>query len=129
MYRNESDILEIVNDFCTKNNCSSNMFEVSSIAKDATGGADERLYNNTKVKNKNCTYVIKYYYKLNLIVIWNYSVNHSMSYSYKSIKEKLNNGIRWADKGTEFHTKKQAFVYFDKGEKLTELLRLIINPI
>lgn len=95
----------------------------------ATGGKAERLKNTTKVKNQNCSYVIKFYAKLDLIVIWNYRCNPNMSYSYKTIKEKLANGIRRSDKGTEFHTRKQYYVYFDKSEKLFELLRLIINPI
>ena len=52
-----------------------------------------------------------------------------MNYSYKMIKEKLSNGIRYGDKGTEFHTRKQSWVYFDKSKNFNELLRLIINPI
>ena len=121
-------INEIVNEICSKNNISPNIFEVSSISK-ATGGKSERLENKTKVKNKNVNFVIKYYIKLNIIVIWNYSANTNMNYSYKTIKEKINNGIRYADKGSEFHTKNQYLIYFDKAEKLRELLKLIINPI
>ncbi len=129
MFKNEEEIEKIVNDFCLKNNCSKSIFEVSKIAREATGGKAERLSNGTKVKNEKCTYVIKYYFKLDLIVIWNYSINHSMNYSYKTIKEKLSNGIRYADKGTEIHTRKQYLIYFDKSKNFNELLRLIINPI
>lgn len=79
--------------------------------------------------NKECTYVIKYYLRLNLIVIWHYNINHSMSYSLKTINEKLKSGIRYADKGKEFHTKKQCYVYFDKSEKLYELLNLVTHQL
>lgn len=129
MINNENDIINIVNDFCLNNNCSNSIFEVSKIAETATGGKDERLVNKTPVKNKNCNFVIKYYRKLDIFVIWNYSFNNNMSYSYKAIKEKLNDGIRYGDKGSEFHTRKQYWVYFDKGDRLKELLKLIINPI
>ena len=129
MINNENDIKNIVDKFCLKNHYSSEMFEISKIAESATGGKNERLVNKTPVKNPKCHFVIKYYKQLDIVVIWNYSFNPNMSYSYKTIKEKLNNGIRYGDKGSEFHTKKQYWVYFDKGDRLSELLKVLINPI
>ena len=129
MFNNENEIEKIVSGFCIKNKIDKNIFEISNIAYSQTGGKEERIYNKTKVKNKKCTYIIKYYKALNIIVIWNYAINHNMSYSYKTIKQKLSNGIRYGDKGTGFHTNNQYYVYFDKGEKLNELLKLIYNPI
>lgn len=129
MYISKKEIENIVNDFCKKNNYSPKMFDVSAIARTATGGEKERLTNTTSVTNRECTYVIKYYEKLDIIVIWNYSKSPSMSYSYRTIKEKLSVGIRYADKGRGFHQKEQSLVFFDKGKNLYQLLQLVTNPI
>lgn len=129
MYASEKEIENIVNDFCKKNNRSPGMFEISTIARRATGGKKGILTNKTAVTNRECTYVIKYYERLDIIVIWNYSISPSMSYSYKTIKEKLSVGIRYGDKGTGFHQKKQSYVFFDKGKNLYQLLQLVTNPI
>ena len=114
MYASKKEIENIVNDFCRKNNRSSEMFEVSEIAQRATGGRREILYNKTEVTNGKCIYVIK---------------NHNMNYSYKTIKRKLADGIRCGDKGKGFHSIEQSYVFFDKGKNLYQLLKLIIEPV
>ena len=129
MYASKKEIENIVNDFCKKNNRSSEMFEVSEIAQRATGGSREILYNKTEVTNGKCIYVIKYYAQLDIVVIWNYAKNHNMNYSYKTIKRKLADGIRCGDKGKGFHSIEQSYVFFDKGKNLYQLLKLIIEPI
>ena len=129
MFDDEEKIQEIVYDFCEKNNLDKNMFEISKIARSTTGWKDERIANTTPVKNKKCTFVAKYYLKLDLIVIWNYKANKNMNYSLKTIKEKLSNGIRFADKGTGTHTSKQYIIYFEEGNKLKNLLHFIFKKI
>ena len=128
MIKSQEEIQNLVNIFCEQNKINKNIFEVSTISK-ATGGEKQRVYNTTPVKNTQCTYVIKYYCNLNLIVIWNYKLNPSMNYSLKTINEKLSKGIRGADKGRCSHTNNQAIVYFDFGENLYNLLGLITNRI
>ncbi|MCD8381700.1 MAG: hypothetical protein LUC30_02100 [Clostridiales bacterium] len=129
MYTSKNEIEKIVDDFCEEHHCHREMFEVSEISYNATGGKTGRLYNRTKVINCDCTYVIKYYQKLDIIVIWNYSVSPNMSYNYNTIKQKLAAKLRCGDKGTGFHGKKQSYVFFDKGSELYQLLILITNPI
>ncbi len=124
----QEEIEKIVDTFCEQNKIDKNIFEISSISH-AKGGKDQRLSNRTKVVNKQCTYVIKYYYDLNLIVIWNYKLNTNMSYSLKTINEKLSKGIRCADKGKISHTNNQAIIYFNYSENLYKLLGLINNRI
>ena len=65
MFNSEKEIREFVDNFCKKFKINNNIFEVSTISK-AEGGEKKRLYNNTKVINTNCTYVIKYYIILHL---------------------------------------------------------------
>lgn len=128
MYTNRKEIEDIVIGFCEKNHLSPNMFEVSRISN-ATGGESGELQNTTKVVNQDCTFVIKYYKQLDTIVIWNYAKNPRMSYNYKNIKQKLADGVKYGDKGKEFHNRDQCRVYFDKGEGLVELLKMITNPM
>lgn len=128
MYTNQKEIEDIVKNFTEKNHLPNNLFEVSTISY-ATGGEREVLQNTTKVHNTDCTYVIKYYQKLDIIVIWNYAKKRSMSYSYKNIKSKLADGVKYGDKGSERHNNKQSRVYFDKGDGLVDLLKMITNPI
>lgn len=95
MYANQKEIEDIVIDFCEKNRLPQNMFEVSSISN-ATGGESGVLYNRTKVHNTSCTYVIRYYKKLDIIVIWNYAKNHSIWTFYWLIHPACEN---WESKG------------------------------
>ena len=104
------------------------MFEVSTISN-ANRTKDERVRNLTKVKNKECTYVIKYCANLNLFVIWNYQNDQNMNYSLKTIENKLSNGIMFADKGKISHSKDQSLVYFSYDRDLEKVLHLIINRI
>ncbi|MCC8128891.1 MAG: hypothetical protein LIO51_03000 [Clostridiales bacterium] len=94
MYTCKNEIEKIVDDFCEEYHRPRKMFEVSEIAQRATGGKTGCLQNKTKVINRDCTYVIKYYQKLDIIVIWNYASNPSMSYSYNTRKQILAAGIR-----------------------------------
>ncbi len=126
MFKDIQEIEKIVYDFCDKKNLKKETFEISTISK-ATGGESQKLCNTTKVKNKDCTYVVKFYSNLNLIIIWNYRLNQQMNVSLKTLNEKLENGIRYMDKGIEFHNRKQYHIYFDRGERLSELLHLIIQ--
>lgn len=128
MYNNKNDVRKCVDYFCNRKNIDKSIFEVSSFSS-AMGGKKERLNNNTKVKNKNCVYVIKYYFKLNLFVVWNYKANTSMSYSLKTIKNKLSKGVMFADKGSGFHTINQALIYFAYENDFEKLLNLITNQI
>lgn len=128
MFNDNKEIQKIVNDFSKEKNINKNLFEVSSISN-ATGGKEERLYNTSKVKNTECIYVIKYYKKLKLFVIWNYAMSKKMSYSLKTINEKLSRGINYADKGNGFHTLEQSRVFFDKEENLMKLLNTIFPQI
>ncbi len=128
MFNDKEEIQKIVNDFSKEKNINKNLFEVSSISN-ATGGKEQRLYNTSKVQNTECIYVIKYYKELKLFVIWNYAMSKNMSYSLKTIKEKLSRGINYADKGNGFHTLEQSRVFFDKEENLMKLLNTIFPQI
>ncbi len=128
MFNDKEEIQKIVNDFSKEKNINKNLFEVSSISN-ATGGKEQRLYNTSKVQNTECIYVIKYYKELKLFVVWNYAISKNMSYSLKTIKEKLSRGINYADKGNGFHTIEQSRVFFDKEENLMKLLNTIFPQI
>ena len=128
MFNDKEEIQKIVNDFSKEKNINKNLFEVSSISN-ATGGKEQRLYNTSKVQNTECIYVIKYYKELKLFVICNYAMSKNMSYSLKTIKEKLSRGINYADKGNGFHTLEQSRVFFDKEENLMKLLNTIFPQI
>lgn len=80
MFKDIQEIEKIVYDFCDKKNLKKETFEISTISK-ATGGESQKLCNTTKVKNKDCTYVVKFYSNLNLIIIWNYRLNQQMNVS------------------------------------------------
>ncbi len=47
----------------------------------------------------------------------------------KKIKQKLADGIKYGDRGKVFHNRDQSRVYFNKGDGLIELLKMITNPI
>ncbi len=131
MFNSEKEIRELVDNFCKKFKINNNIFEVSTISK-AEGGEKKRLYNNTKVINTNCTYVIKYYIKLKIFVIWTYSKDSKcagMSFSLKTIRDKLAKGIMWGDKGEEQHPRNQYKVYFSYDADLIKLLSLVTNQI
>ncbi len=128
MFENEQEIRKIVDNFCKERNINKNLFEVSRISM-AKGGEKQRIYNNSPIKNNECNYVIKYYKQLKLFVIWNYSISKKMSYSVKTIHEKLSKGYNHADKGNGFHPLNQSYVWFEKEEKLKELLYAICNQI
>ncbi len=128
MFKNKEEIQKLVNTFCEKNNIDSQMFEVSTISE-ATGGKSKRLYNNTPVVNKKCRFIIKYFRKHELIIIWTYKSNSGMSYSLTTIKDKLSKGIRVGDKGTEQHNKNQELVFFDISQQLEQLLYLVVNKL
>lgn len=121
MFKSQEELDKYINDIFIKQRIDSSMFEISSISN-AIGGKEQRLINRTPVKNVNCTYVIKYYKKLKLFVVWNYKSNHSMSYSFKTIKDKLNKGINYADKGSNFHTINQCKIYFEYEENFEKLI-------
>ena len=127
MFKSREEIQKLVDTFCEKNKIDSQIFEVSSVSN-ATGGERKRLCNNTKIGNKNCRFVIKYFCKYELIIIWTNNKS-GMSYSLKTIEDKLSKGIRASDKGTGYHNKNQEVVYFDKSEKLEQLLYLAISKL
>lgn len=127
--KNNQELLNKLTEFCNYKNIDIKLFEIARIG---TGYGDKyykRLNGPKNVKNKNCTYVIKLFIKYNLVIIWNYKNNHSMSYSYKTIKEKLSKGINKADKGYITHTNNQSEIYFEYSENLDNLLNQLTNNI
>ncbi len=128
MFKAKEEIQEFVDTFCKINNIDSQIFEVSSISS-ATGGESKRLYNKTPIINKNCRFVIKYYCKYDLFIIWTNNNKNAMSYDLITIKDKLSKGIIFADKGTGNHSKNQELVYFDKSERLEQLLNFVVRKL
>lgn len=122
-------LMEILNEFCKNNNVDIKNFEVARIGNGLGSGDRKILSGPSTVKNKDCTYVIKLFVKYNLIVIWNYKNNHNMSYSYETIKEKLEKGIFLADKGKDKHTRDQSVIFFSNSENFETLLNKIIGKI
>ena len=129
MFNEKKEIELIVHNYCEKNKVDEKLFEVSKISKKATGGSSHILNNKTKVSNKNCTYVIKYYSAIDRIIVWNYRANKNMECNIKTINDKLNNGVRCIDKGVMYHGLKQHYMYFEKGNNLIELLNIITQKI
>lgn len=128
MYNDTREIEAIVNKFVEDNKLDKNTFEVSSISR-ATGGVSKRVINTSKVKNKSCRYVIKYYINLHLFIIWNYSKCKNMSYSIKTIEKSLEVGQRNAPKGVGNMSNDRYSVYFENEKNLLILLNTIINNI
>ena len=120
---------EKLNKFCKENNLCKELFEIARVGNCNGSGERKVLRGPSNVKNKNCTYVVKLFLKYNIIIIWNYKNNHSMSYSYITIQNKLNKGIFWADKGRITHTNNQSEILFEHTENFELLLNRIANKI
>lgn len=128
MFETQTELNNYITNIFKKHNLDNSIFEISSISN-SLGGKEERLRNETPVKNKDCCYVIKYYKRLKLFVIWNYKLNNSMSYSLKTIKDKLDKGINVSDKGTGFHTRNQYKVFFEYEENFEKLIHYFVNKL
>ena len=128
MFEKQEEIQNRLDLFCKNNNVDNKIFEVSTISS-ATGGKAKELQNNTKVKNENCTYVIKYYKTLDLFLVWNYRANKCMNCSLKTVENKLNKGIMCSDKGKNNHSTNQSLIYFSCGKDFEKVLYLVTNNI
>lgn len=129
MINNNEELKEHLNNFCKEKGIDVNIFEIARIGK-GKGRSDRKVLDGPQsIKNKNCTYVIKLFIEYNLIIIWNYRNNPSMSYSYITINDKLQKGIFTADKGRETHTNNQSVILFEHSENFDRLLNHIVNKI
>ena len=118
---------ERLNKYCKDNNLSTKIFEIAKEGQGMGSGDRKVLLGPSNVKNKNCVYVIKIFLKYNIIIIWNYKNNHSMSYPYLTLKEKLDSGLCEGDKGKIRHPNKQSKVLFEYTENFERLLSIIAD--
>lgn len=124
---NNKDLKARLNNYCQINHLNIDIFEIAQIGKGLGTGDRKTLLGPQKVKNKDCIYVIKLFLNYNLIIIWNYKNNHSMSYPYLTAKAKIDNGICEGDKGCGTHPKNQSKVLFENTENFERLLNIIAD--
>ncbi len=124
---NNDELKERLKKFCKKNNLNLNIFEIAIAGKGYGSGARKVLYGPSKVTNIECIYVIKLFIKYNIIIIWNYKNNSSMSYPYETLKERLNRGKIIGDKGKGYHPYNQSEILFEHTENFENLLYKIAN--
>jgi hypothetical protein len=129
MINNNDELKKYLYKFCEEKNIDPDIFEIARVGTAKGSSPRFELHGPSTVKNENCTYVIKLFTSYNLIIIWNYRNNHSMSYSYKTMEEKLKNGKHSADKGTGTHTNKQSIVLFERSENFSILLNDIAGNL
>jgi predicted nucleic acid-binding protein len=129
MIKDNNTLENHLRDFCKKHKIDLSIFEIARIGKGKGSTERKVLLGPTVVKNKNCTYVIKLFLEYDLIIIWNYKNNKSMSYSYVTIAKKLETGIFMADKGYGTHTNNQSIVLFERSENFDRLLNYITNRL
>jgi hypothetical protein len=129
MINNKDELKKQVEKFCREKNIDANIFEIAKEGSAKGSGNRKVLHGPSTVKNDSCTYVLKLFTSYNLIIIWNYRNNPSMSYSYVTIEEKLQNGKHCADKGSGTHTNNQSIVLFERSENLGVLLNEIADKI
>lgn len=129
MINNNDELKKILNILCNEKGIDSNNFEIARVGTGKGRSSRKVLDGPKSVKNKNCTYVIKLFTHYDIIIIWNYKNNPAMSYSYVTIKEKLQKGIFIADKGKGTHTNNQSIVLFESSNNLDKLLNYIANKI
>lgn len=126
---NNTGLDNFLNKFCKDNGYSRELFEIARVGNGYGSGERKELYGPENVKNKNCTYVIKLFINYNLIVIWNYKNNHSMSIPYMTVQERLKNGRCSIDKGKITHPNEQSEVYFENTENFENILNKITGKI
>ena len=88
MIENNIELNDRLKKFCEENNIKIELFELAKCGKGYGSGDRKQLLGPKNVKNSNCVYVIKLFVKYNIIVIWNYRNNKSMSCPYMTLKEK-----------------------------------------
>ncbi len=129
MIENNIELNDRLKKFCEDNNMKIELFELAIVGKGYGTGDRKRLYGPKNVKNENCVYVIKLFTKYNIIVIWNYRNNTSMSFSYMTLKEKLDKKMCRLDKGEGTHPHNQSEVLFEYTENFERLLNIIADKI
>lgn len=126
---NNTELEYFLDTFCKNNGYNKELFEIAKLGTGYGSGERKELYGPSNVKNKNCVYVIKLFLNYNLIVIWNYRNNKSMSIPYMTVKERLKNGRCSIDKGKFTHPNEQSEVLFENTENFEKLLNKIVGKI